>query len=266
MPHGWLQQLELWLAENTRSIQPLPPPGPGVDPTFDRGPRRGPVLPGELTGIPFVIQRNPRARRYVLRVARDGRVHLTIPRGGTEAFAQRFAIEKASWIREQIQRLAQAPPSRTPWGPGSPVWYRGDPVPVAVHPDHARIADFAFPIPPDGEDWRPSIERHLRTLASAELPPLVFGAAELHHLDVRRVQVRDQRSRWGSCSRQGTISLNWRLVQVPLFVRDYLIAHELAHLRQMNHSRRFWSVVEEFYPAWKEAERWLRENGRRLLA
>jgi predicted metal-dependent hydrolase len=231
-------------------------------PTSDRVP---PPRPIASSAIPLNLKKNPRARRYILRVARDGTVHVTIPRGGTEAFARRFAIEKESWIREQLQRVAQTPSPKSTWGPGSLVWFRGEPLPIVDHGDHAQLGDFTFPIPPRGKDWRPSIERHLRSLASAELPPLVLGAADLHHLTVQRVQVRDQRSRWGSCSRRGTISLNWRLVQVPLFVRDYLIAHELAHLRQMNHSRRFWAVVEEFFPAWRDAERWLREHSRRLL-
>jgi len=73
--------------------------------------------------------------------------------------------------------------------------------------------------------------------------------------------VRDQRSRWGSCSLQGTISLNWRLVQTPDFVRDYIIYHELMHLWEMNHSERFWARVEEVCPAWRDAELWLKRNG-----
>jgi predicted metal-dependent hydrolase len=79
------------------------------------------------------------------------------------------------------------------------------------------------------------------------------------------VTVRNQRSRWGSCSRRGTISLNWRLVQTPLFVRDYLVLHELAHLKEMNHSRRFWSEVARLCPDFPEAERWLKQHSRLLM-
>ena len=77
---------------------------------------------------------------------------------------------------------------------------------------------------------------------------------------VRRVVVRNQRSRWGSCSARGTISLNWRLVQTPDFVRDYIIYHELMHLREMNHSGRFWARVEAVCPGWRAAERWLEQH------
>ena len=80
-------------------------------------------------------------------------------------------------------------------------------------------------------------------------------------VEVKHVTVRDQRSRWGSCSANGTISLNWRLVQTPESVRDYIIYHELMHLREMNHSARFWARVEEVCPGWREAEHWLKRNG-----
>jgi predicted metal-dependent hydrolase len=93
----------------------------------------------------------------------------------------------------------------------------------------------------------------------------VLELAGLHHLPVQRVTVRNQRSRWGSCSRRGTISLNWRLVQTPCFVRDYLVLHELAHLKEMNHSKRFWGEVARLCPDYPEAERWLKQHSRLLM-
>jgi predicted metal-dependent hydrolase len=79
------------------------------------------------------------------------------------------------------------------------------------------------------------------------------------------VLVRNQRTRWGSCSARRTISLNWRLIQTPPFVRDYIIVHELMHLREMNHSQRFWHQVARAYPRWREAEAWLKQHRRLLL-
>lgn len=81
---------------------------------------------------------------------------------------------------------------------------------------------------------------------------------------LRRVIVRSQKSRWGSCSRRGTISLNWRLVQTPVYVRDYIILHELAHLRVMNHSKRFWNEVARLCPDYQKAEAWLKRNSELL--
>jgi predicted metal-dependent hydrolase len=113
-------------------------------------------------------------------------------------------------------------------------------------------------------DLRPVIERHLQSLAATELPKRTRALAELHGISVRKVSIRNQRSRWGSCSRRGTVSLNWRLVQVPEFVRDYIILHELAHFRQMNHSRRFWAEVAKLCPDFEAAEAWLKQHRRFL--
>jgi len=101
-------------------------------------------------------------------------------------------------------------------------------------------------------------------MAWKELPGRVGELAAQHGLTVRRVAVRDQRSRWGSCSARGVVSLNWRLVQTPEFVRDYIIVHELMHLREMNHSSRFWKLVAEAFPQMEEAEKWLKAHSRLL--
>ncbi|MBV8256340.1 MAG: M48 family metallopeptidase [Actinobacteria bacterium] len=90
--------------------------------------------------------------------------------------------------------------------------------------------------------------------------------AEALGVAYERIQVRDQRTRWGSCSTRGTLSFNWRLVLAPLDVLDYVVVHELCHLREPNHSRRFWSLVESRRPAWREQRAWLRDHGPELLA
>ena len=115
-------------------------------------------------------------------------------------------------------------------------------------------------------DLRPAVEEHLRRLAERELPPRVMEYAGIHQLSVQRVTVRGQRTRWGSCSRRGTISLNWRLIQTPPFVSDYIILHELMHLREMNHSSRFWRQVESVCPDYRQAEQWLKHHSTLLTA
>jgi predicted metal-dependent hydrolase len=123
-----------------------------------------------------------------------------------------------------------------------------------------RLGAEVIPLADTTGDLRPAIERHLRGLAAKELPARTLEFAALHQLPVRRVTVRAQRSRWGSCSFKGVISLNWRLIQTPPFVRDYIILHELMHLRQMNHSARFWREVESVCPNFRTAKLWLKEN------
>ena len=112
-----------------------------------------------------------------------------------------------------------------------------------------------------GTNLRHAVERQLHRLVVAELVPRTLELAQQHLLRVTRVTVRNQRSRWGSCSARGTISLNWRLIQTPLFVRDYIILHELMHLRRMDHSPQFWAHVAEACPEYESARQWLRANG-----
>ncbi|MBX3743756.1 MAG: M48 family metallopeptidase [Verrucomicrobiae bacterium] len=223
-----------------------------------------PDPPPEPVPVAIRFVRHPRARRYILRVDRQG-VRVTIPRGGSEAFARQFVAARESWIRTHLARLAARLAPAQPWGPGTPVWYRGERHPLVADPTTLRLGDLFLPLPPPDTDWRSWVEAALRHLATIEFPPLVLAMAAHHQLAVRHVSVRAQRTRWGSCSRNGTVSLNWRLVQTPRPVRDYLIAHELAHLREMNHSPRFWRVVDRFFPGWHDSEAWLRRHGRDLL-
>jgi predicted metal-dependent hydrolase len=211
---------------------------------------------------------NRRARRYILRLRPDGTARVTVPRGGSVAEARRFAERNVPWLEKQLLRQALRPHRPAVWSLGTEIYFRGER--IRLEPGEngqtgiVRFGGEAVPVGSAGNDVRPVIERHLRRLAAQELPARVFELATLHQLPVRRVTVRNQRSRWGSCSRRGTISLNWRLVQTPLFVRDYLVLHELAHLKEMNHSRRFWNEVERLCPAFREAEHWLKQHSNLL--
>ena len=213
--------------------------------------------------------RNRRARRYILRLRPDGAARVTVPRGGSVAEARHFAERNAAWLEQQLLRQAMQPRRPKAWLAGAEILFRGEPVRLETDangaPGVVRFGGEAVSIADAQGDLRPVIERHLRRLAVQELPPRVLELAALHNLPVRRVTVRNQRSRWGSCSRRGTISLNWRLVQTPGFVRDYLVLHELAHLKEMNHSKRFWSEVARLCPDFPAAERWLKQHSRLLM-
>lgn len=104
----------------------------------------------------------------------------------------------------------------------------------------------------------------LRERATTELPARLLTLAARFGLDVSRVTVRNQRSRWGSCGRNGHIALNWRLIRMPDWVRDYVITHELMHLRRLDHSPAYWALVAAAYPDYAAARRWLRLHGRAL--
>ena len=105
------------------------------------------------------------------------------------------------------------------------------------------------------------VQRGLQARAGVELPARLLDLAAVHGLAVSRVSVRDQRSRWGSCGRGGHICLNWRLTLMPEWVRDYVIIHELMHLRRLDHLGHYWRLVAEAYPDYENARKWLRAHG-----
>jgi len=214
--------------------------------------------------VPLALIHNHRARRYLLRLRPDGSVRLTIPRRGSETEGRRFAGKNVEWIARQLDKLAARPARLDQWLIGTEILFRGELVKIEPgNNGEAKAVRFGgewLTVPDGGVDLRQWIAKHLWKLAARELPPRVYEFAAVHQLTVSRVTVRNQRSRWGSCSRHGTISLNWKLIQTPPFVRDYIILHELMHLRQMNHSAHFWREVKSVCPEYKTAERWLKQH------
>jgi predicted metal-dependent hydrolase len=214
--------------------------------------------------IPLRIVKSLRARRYLLRLDPDGAARLVIPRRGSCAEALRFLERSREWLgRRHAQWLAHQS-ARRPWLDGATFLFRGEPVRLRVTVDLfgttlAFAGEVLRGVPP-ASDYRSAIQAHLRAIAERELPVRTREWAREHGIAIRRVSVRAQKTRWGSCSSRGTISLNWRLIQAPAFVRDYLIIHELMHCRQMNHSARYWKLVAEAFPRWREAESWLKQT------
>jgi hypothetical protein len=215
--------------------------------------------------VSLLMVHHPRARRYLLRLRPDGTARVTIPRNGSIRAARDFASRNAGWLEQQFQRLAVRPKIADAWNLGTEILFRGEL--VRIEPDADGSICFSterINVSDAHTDLRPAIQKHLRALASKELPLRVMELAALHRVNMSRVTVRNQKSRWGSCSRRGTISLNWRLIQSPGFVRDYIILHELAHRRQMNHSEKFWQEVERLFPDYLQAERWLKQHSNLL--
>jgi predicted metal-dependent hydrolase len=187
-----------------------------------------------------------------------------VPRGGSLEFARQFAASRRGWLEKQwrIQEARPAPPPVL--RPGMEAMLRGRRVALEARERDGRLEIWfdnqRVQAGAPTENLRPALEEHLRALARRELAERAEELARQHGASVRRVVVRNQKSRWGSCSVRGTISLNWRLVQVPETVRDYIILHELTHLRHLNHSARFWAAVEKVCPDYRAAETWLKKN------
>ncbi len=226
------------------------------------------AMPGEASAVQLEIHHNPKARRYLLRIRPDGTLRVTIPRYGNREEALRFVTRQNAWITKNRARALARITVVQPLVNGSLLWYRGEKIPLQVHAhDSLHTLHFGDQMASSSltqANWRPVVNEHLRNLAAAEFPQLVKALARQHGLEVKHVSIRDQKSRWGSCSARKTISLNWRLIQAPPFVLDYVIVHELMHLKEMNHSARFWQHVAAAFPQHREAEKWLKNFGKEL--
>ena len=212
--------------------------------------------------LPLRLVRHRRARRYVLRVTGAGDVVVTMPRWGSIGEARAFAEQHVDWIRRELLRRASDPGARA-WTAGTGIWLRGERCRVEVDGAEVRAGDVRARLEP-GADVKTALRRALRDTASRELPPRLAELAALADLRVTRVTVRDQRSRWGSCSTRGAIALNWRLLMMPPAVRDYVLWHELMHLKRADHSPAFWKLVGEVCPDYRSAKAWLSKHGKEL--
>jgi predicted metal-dependent hydrolase len=199
----------------------------------------------------------------------DGVARVTMPRWGRRTEARAFAEAHVDWIeRQRVRQLQAAREEPAPLLAGSPVLLDGVPHPLRADPHERGLVVALGPherIAATGVDLRHTAAAMLRDVAREALPPRLHELAVAHGHTVSAVSIRNQRTRWGSCTSTGRISLNWRLVQMPPGVRDYVLLHELMHLRVRNHSPRFWQQVARVCPQVNEARRWLREHGSSLL-
>lgn len=232
-------------------------PSPGV--------HRAPPPPAEGPRDSIVYRRSVSARNYRISLGRDGVAVATIPARGSLREAERFVERNREWLERARERQRRRPRAADTWMVGTEVLWRGGfaeirPASVGEKPSVCLGAD-VFRVPALEGDLRTVLVARFVRLAKVELPARAWELAAHTKMNVTRVCVRDQRSRWGSCTAAGVISLNWRLILTPESVRDYIICHELMHLKEMNHSPRFWERVEEVFPAWRDAEAWIKRNG-----
>ncbi|MFN2433261.1 MAG: M48 family metallopeptidase [Gemmatimonadota bacterium] len=254
---------------------------PAGEPFLEGLPRSIPAEGVELrayvegAAVACLLRRSARARRVRLIVERSGRLTVVLPRRCPVQEVPEALREHARWLARTLERqrrrcLAPRPivadgrvlrvlgrehvlriPSGEPLGAMPRVVRTGNEISVRVPPLHRRSPAEML------RSW-------LRVLASREIPPRVHGANQPLGFPLARVSVRDQRTKWGACSSRGNVSVNWRLLLAPPEVLDYVIVHELCHLRELNHSAEFWALLRSVLPDYEAPRSWLREQGESL--
>lgn len=221
------------------------------------------VLPG-LPGVEVALRRSARARRFSLRVSRQtGAVTLTLPLRARESEAMSFLNAQADWLARALSDLT--PATRPAHGLLIPV--EGQSLMIAPGVGRGvRIEAGQILVPGDPAQVPARLQAWLKTRARDRLAASVDRHGAVLGRKAAAISLRDTRSRWGSCSAEGRLMFSWRLIMAPPPVLDYVAAHEVAHLAEMNHSDRFWAVVERLCPGWKPQRAWLRREGAALQA
>lgn len=220
----------------------------------------------DITGLErhVKLRRDSRAKRMALRLDPANRcVHFVLPRFASSKKAQAFIDSHRQWVMDRIDEL----PEFIPFEDGSIIPVLGRDVTIQVEFDksrkstHIELQDHILFVQTNLDDYEPRIKRFLKKVAREYLTDILTEKTAKLDKKANKVQIRDTKSRWGSCSMEGNISLSWRLIFAPLDSMDYVVAHEAAHLMHMDHSKRFWSLCEDLCVSYKDGKAWMREHG-----
>ncbi|MCT7378517.1 M48 family metallopeptidase [Chelativorans salis] len=216
------------------------------------------------------IVENARARRLTLRIAPGGAgLRVTIPPGLSLREVERFLARHEGWLEERLKKLPDRPLVR----PGIKIPLRGVPHLIVHEPSRRGTVDVttidgqpALVVKGDRRHLPRRLADFLKREARRDIEMLVARHTERVGRRARAIRYRDTTSRWGSCTSDGTLSFSWRIMMAPPGVIDYLVAHEVAHLKEMNHGSRFWKLCKELCPDTERCKAWLKRNGMALQA
>jgi len=220
----------------------------------------------EVDGKPVALRfrRNAAARRLVLRLdSKTGGLVVTLPRKAGLAEALKFVEQSRGWISTTLAKQ----PQHAKFQDGARLLYRGlhHVLRLSGGPRGVvQIDDGYVHVPGKAEHAPRRLKDFLQAEAKRELTIASRRYADVMGAKFSRISIRDQKSRWGSCSSSGVLSYSWRLILTPDYVLDYVAAHEVAHLREMNHGPRFWRLVLTHCPNARAAKQWLKANGREV--
>jgi predicted metal-dependent hydrolase len=211
----------------------------------------------------YTIRRSPRARRVRVSVDAAGAVEVILPRRAAEREAAAAVKELSPWIERRRAKLVRAA-AEVARAPGT-VPYLDETFRLVPEPGRTRVLQRDETLYVPAGDHRPALERYYRRRAREEIAPRLDAATARAGTTYTGLTIRGQKTRWASCSSTGAMSFNWRLLLAPEPVLDYVVEHEVAHLEVMDHSPRFWALLESRAPGWREQSGWLRRYGATLV-
>jgi len=229
----------------------------------------------KLLQTPLEFRRSRRAVRMRIQIDREGKITLVAPWFSRETEISSFAIRHQTWVQKHLHRInrQQSLRPKPRYQTNDIFYYFGEPLKLEILPADAKRP--TLKVREDKmiitlhraigkSDGTNSLKKAIRDFYRKKAEEVIRD--RLDHFNAHygfrfhRVAFRDQKSRWGSCSRAGNLNFNWRLIMAPIEVIDYVVVHELCHLGQMNHSSRFWALVEEVMPGHKAHRKWLKDN------
>jgi predicted metal-dependent hydrolase len=223
-----------------------------------------------IEGIPYPVRRSDRARRVRINVGADG-VEVVVPQRMALRHVVRFVEEKRPWVERTLRRIRAAEEaSAIRLADGGSVPYLGEQLELRVRVEPGRVRSHvarrgaALHVAvgaPGREPLREALEGWYRRRAREEVAPRLDDATARAGTRYTGLSIRAQRTRWASCSSNGAMSFNWRLLLAPPEILDYVVEHEVAHLEVLDHSPRFWRLLGRRSPGYREHERWLRRHG-----
>jgi predicted metal-dependent hydrolase len=240
--------------------------GQNVNGLRDRKPRR--FVIGEETLI-VRVRESARARTARIIVGPRRPLEVIVPRGTTDAKVDGFLEEKRSWVERKLtaaREIAARPPQLGLNRLGS-VWLAGDELPVERRNGRrsiARLSDGRLVVSGPSDGAAGAVVRWYRREARRLITEVVAREVDRLGLHYSSIGIRDPRTRWGSCSHKGNLSFSWRLAAAPTEILEYVVVHELCHLREPSHQKPFWRLLGTIRPGWQEQARWLREHGQEL--
>jgi predicted metal-dependent hydrolase len=219
-------------------------------------------LDGQI--IPYTVSKSRSARYARLKISAEHGLSIILPQHYPASYAEEVIRGKQRWVKKKLATIQR---SRQIYADTSHVQYLGHTLNIHTYStthSHATAQlideELVVDLPESTSEVRPIVVAWLKSRAQSIIPPLVEQHGQHMETKYSTVRLRTARTRWGSCSPRGTLNFNWKLIMVPLEVIEYVIVHELCHLREMNHSPAFWKLVDQHCPNWRAHRRWLRLN------